>query len=610
MKNNRLGILLIISSLLMIALVMALLLHRQHEANATQIRVQGVGVTRSLTALPMAVLAPKNGHASVLNSLFVSYENPDFGYAAVTAPDGAILAQITSPGTLVPPTPLPTGTASLFGERSVAAAQGSDRIREFYGPVLEDGILKAFVRVGYFEPRQFLAVRDVPFFGLLCLAMFLLVPLAYFIVKREMAPLTAINAQLQNIARERQEFSVGHAVEYDVRGLADKLQRYLETATNRIRELEQDSIKTVANGRLLEYGSNKVNAVLQCLPDGLLILDPAGEITFASGKIEPLLGVQISDVLSQPVDVWCQDADLRGLFGRYRGDSHEVGRTMSIEFTPGNVPDKRLLATAQPLVGGLGTMAFGTLVVLRDATREHLGKQAGNDFVAHVSHELKSPLNVIAMYSEMLQSAGADEEGVRIEATNVIQDEVERMNALVGNLLNVSKLETGSMKLERQRVRLDDLLHDVFEHARPRAEAKSMRMELQVARELAAVSIDKDLFRIALNNLMTNAIKYSDTGGSISLSAEEGDDDIVITVRDTGIGIGTEDQPRVFEKFYRASEGEVTTRSGHGLGLYLTSQIVELHHGRITLDSAIGRGSAFTVHLKKIPLLIQGTNTL
>lgn len=125
------------------------------------------------------------------------------------------------------------------------------------------------------------------------------------------------------------------------------------------------------------------------------------------------------------------------------------------------------------------------------------------------------------------------------------------MSSLVNNLLNVSKLETDSMSDQRNRIKLDDLLRDAFNQALPRAESRNIKIDLQVPRELAAVSIDKDLFRIALNNLMTNAIKYNRDGGDVALIAEEGETDIVITVRDSGIGIAAEAQAHVFEKFYR-----------------------------------------------------------
>jgi signal transduction histidine kinase len=273
------------------------------------------------------------------------------------------------------------------------------------------------------------------------------------------------------------------------------------------------------------------------------------------------------------------------------------------------VPDKRLWASAQPLQDASGELAYGTLVVVRDATREHLARQAANDFVAHVSHELKSPLNVIGMYGEVLAGDGADA-ATRVEAVNVIQDEVERMNSLINNLLNVNKLEMGSMRPERHRVKLDDLLRDAFRQAQSRADSKGVRLDLQVPREVAAVAVDKDLFRIALNNLLGNAIKYNQRGGSVTLAAEETDGDVVIAVRDTGIGMAPEDQARVLEKFFRVRETGPEQRGGHGLGLYLANQIIELHHGRLEIESEPGRGSVFSIHLEKMPALAEGANVL
>jgi len=609
MKNNRIGLILVGSSLAVIALVVTLLLQRQQTEHAEQVRAQGLGMVRSLAALPASVLVPAKGAPGVLDSILAYRDNPDFAYAAVSAADGRSLAEVASAGALVPPAaPL---ALTGFAERAVPAGQNGRAIREFHGPLASAGE-KTQVRIGYFEPRTPFNMKDLPFYALIALAMFLLVPLIYLVIKREMAPLAALGEQLRVAAGQtntNQALALASAdADADVRGLAHKLNRYLDQASTRIRELEQESVASMASGRLLEYGSNKMQAVLQCLPDGLLVLDPAGEVTFATGKIEPLLGVSVADVLSQPVEAWCRDPELRAMLARFKSAGLDTRSQMTIEFNPSGVPGKRLWATAQALLGH--SMAYGTLVVLRDATREHLARQAGNDFVAHVAHELKSPLNVIGMYGEMLADVGEDDPAVRVEAINVIQDEVERMNSLVNNLLNVSKLEMGSMRPERHRVKLDDLLRDAWQQARTRAEAKGIRLDLQVSRELAAVSVDKDMFRIALNNLLNNAIKYNQAGGNVVLAADEADLDVVIAVRDSGIGMSPEDTARVTEKFYRVRESGDEQRGGHGLGLYLTNQIVELHHGRLTIESELGHGSVFSIHLKKMPALVDGGQVL
>jgi signal transduction histidine kinase len=605
MKNNRIGMILVVSSLVVIALVMALLLQRQQAQRAEQVRVQGLGVVRSLSALPASILVPAQGRPGVLDSVLAYRDNPDFAYAAVSAEDGRNLAEVASPGVIAPPSaPL---AVTGFDERIVAAAQNQRAIREFRGPLASaEGRLQ--VRIGYFEQRPMAAMKDLQFYALIALAVFLLVPLIYFVIKREMAPLAALGDQLTAIAASQPAGLPAVQPDQDVRGLAAKLNRYLDQASTRIRELEQDNVANMASSRLLEYSSNKMQAVLHCLPDGMLVLDPAGDVTFATGKIEPLLGVPVGEVLSQPVDTWCRDPELRAMLGRFRGAGPDNRSQMTIEFNPALVPDKRLWVTAQALHGH--AMVYGTLVVVRDATREHLARQAGNDFVAHVSHELKSPLNVIAMYGEMLADAGATDPALRVEAINVIQDEVDRMNSLVGNLLNVSKLEMGSMRPDRHRVKLEDLLRDAWQQARARADAKGIRLELQVARDIAAVAVDKDLFRIALNNLLNNAIKYNHRDGSVVLAADEADGEVVIAVRDSGIGMAPEDRERVTEKFFRVRETGPEQRGGHGLGLYLANQIVELHHGRLTIESEPGHGSVFSIHLKKMPALVEGAHVL
>lgn len=594
MKLNRIGIILIACALAAITLVVALLVVRQQDSQAAQVRIKGVGLVKSLSTVPMALLTDNGKSGGLLAALLAYHDNGDFAYATIGDASGRTLAEVAGRGSMTPAVALPAGAANGFGERTLPASDGAGALREFYGPLGDRGMGTLFVRVGFNQPRFTVLAQDVSFLAVLALAMFLVVPVVYLVIKREMRPLAALSTQLRTLAAPARRADGDSG---DMRELIANMQTYLSQASARIAQLEQGALNTTADNRLLQYGSKKLNAALQSLPDGLLMLDPAGDVTFASGKIEPLLGIPMDRIVGQPVDSWCCDPALRGLLARYSGDVRDNARSHAVGFAPSNVEGRQLHASAQPLSGGHGTMSFGTLVVLRDVTREHLARQAGNDFVAHVSHELKSPLNVIGMYAEML--ADSDEESLRVESLNVIQDEIERMNALVGNLLNVSKLETGSMSPERNRVRLDDLLRDAYDQALPRAEGKQLRVLLDLPRELEAVAIDKDLFRIALNNLLTNAIKYNRPGGSVTLAARNEDNDIVISVRDTGIGIAAADQGRIFDKFYRVSESEASVkRGGHGLGLYLAAQIVELHHGRIVLDSEPGVGSTFSIHLK------------
>ncbi|MEO1576481.1 MAG: HAMP domain-containing sensor histidine kinase, partial [Pseudomonadota bacterium] len=241
--------------------------------------------------------------------------------------------------------------------------------------------------------------------------------------------------------------------------------------------------------------------------------------------------------------------------------------------------------------------AAGCVVLIRDTTQQALARAGRAQFVAHVSHELKTPLNVLSMYSQSLQEAGEDDREMIVEAANVIEDEVQRLSALINNLLSLTRIEMGSMDLDKRRVRVNDLLSDALESARHFRGADQLELVLDLPSTLGALDVDKDLLRIVLNNLLSNAVKYNNPDGTVTLRARETDSELVVEVSDSGIGIDPEDVGSVFEKFYRSDDPNVRDRSGHGLGLALARDIVELHNGSLTVDSTVGTGTTFTLTL-------------
>ena len=153
--------------------------------------------------------------------------------------------------------------------------------------------------------------------------------------------------------------------------------------------------------------------------------------------------------------------------------------------------------------------------------------------------------------------------------------------------------------MERQRIKLHDLLKDAFATVSRDGRGKDLNFHLDLPKEISALWVDKDLMRIAINNLLTNAIKYNREGGTVSLVAEETEGVVRIAVRDTGVGIAPEDQQRIFDKFYRSERDEIREKSGHGLGLSLAREIVQLHHGTLTLHSELGEGTEFVIEFNK-----------
>ncbi|NNC66118.1 MAG: ATP-binding protein, partial [Gammaproteobacteria bacterium] len=151
----------------------------------------------------------------------------------------------------------------------------------------------------------------------------------------------------------------------------------------------------------------------------------------------------------------------------------------------------------------------------------------------------------------------------------------------------------------KQRVRINDLLADIGVSLGRLASRQDVKLDIDLAQQLSPILIDKDLLRVAINNLVSNAVKYNQAGGRVSIAAEETDEAVLIHVEDDGLGISESDQVHIFDKFFRSESNEVRTKSGHGLGLSLTRQIVELHDGQVSVESELGAGSKFTIALWK-----------
>jgi two-component system sensor histidine kinase VicK len=237
--------------------------------------------------------------------------------------------------------------------------------------------------------------------------------------------------------------------------------------------------------------------------------------------------------------------------------------------------------------------------MIRDITEQVIAEQARGEFVAHVAHELKTPLNTLKSYSEMLMDGEAGDEETKREFYNTINEEADRLSGLIGNLLNITKIEMGSLQIQKTRVKTEELLEELAMTAERQKKGKDLAIHAVFPDKLPVIKADKELLKTALLNLLSNSIKYTDEGKGITFKAEQDDDVIMIHVIDSGIGIPPEDLPHIFDKFYRSQDKKVRQRPGHGLGLSLARQIVELHDGELRVISHPGEGSQFTVILKK-----------
>jgi signal transduction histidine kinase len=606
--KDRVGLVAIFASLAVIALVFGLLLKHLQEKQVERIRAQGLSLVRLLASMPLAQLVPGDGRQGVLQVIRQSRNDPDFAYAAVVDAQGRPLAAETAAGILVPPAALPTAPTAWLGERPLSLPNRGRDVLEFHAPLLRQGELAGYVRLGYFQPEWGISSEQLSFFATLALPIFLLSGLFYLLLRREVRPLHKASRELEELVRQGSFHQVSIEASGELGDFMRRFNAFLGQAQGRIHELEEEQSGLRTSAKLLSYKRDRIEAMLQSLPEALLVLDESGAVSYANARVEPMLGLDPARILGHPPRDWSTIPEIIAFLSRYEAGSSAGYGSDGLEFPLPGVPERHMALNAYPLFSPREpNRVFGTLLAFRDITAEHAAKQSRAEFVAHVAHELKTPLNVLAMYSESLQGEDGKSEAFRIEAVNVIQDEVERLSMLINNLLSITKIEMGSMDLVRQRVKLRDLLEDAFNTVSRNARAQDIRLSLELPQDLSPISVDKDLLRIAINNLLTNAIKYNRPGGSVTLSAEENDDSIAIHVRDTGIGIGQEEQSRVFDKFYRSMDDQVRARSGHGLGLALARDIVQLHHGSLSVKSALGEGTEFTIEIDKGQVFLAGS---
>jgi len=230
--------------------------------------------------------------------------------------------------------------------------------------------------------------------------------------------------------------------------------------------------------------------------------------------------------------------------------------------------------------------------------------EAKTEFVSFVSHELKQPMTSIKGYTDLLVKGVAGElNDAQRGFLKTVQSNVDRMNTMVSDLLDISRIESGRIRLEFGDVPIEQVIEDALRTVRGQVEAKQQTLEVNISSDLPPVRGDRDRLVQILTNLVSNAYKYTPEGGHIVVRAQrwsdvrdavERDGFVQCSVTDTGIGMASEDQERLFTKYFRADDPAVRNVAGTGLGLVITKSLVELHGGAIWVKSKVGKGSTFT----------------
>jgi signal transduction histidine kinase len=248
------------------------------------------------------------------------------------------------------------------------------------------------------------------------------------------------------------------------------------------------------------------------------------------------------------------------------------------------------------------TLIGGIVLALRSASRAVTLSEMKSDFVSNVSHELRTPLASIRVFAELLRLGRVDSQDKIREYGATIEAESRRLSRLIDNILDFSRIESGRKTYRMIPADVHEIVASTLRTFEMHLKAAGFRLSLVTPAPIAGpLPVDPDAIGQAIHNLIDNAVKYSGESRDITVSLEELEGEVVISVEDRGIGIPIEEQTRIFDRFHRVATGLVHEVKGSGLGLSIVDHIARVHHGRVTVDSAPGRGSVFSIHLPRNP---------
>ena len=362
----------------------------------------------------------------------------------------------------------------------------------------------------------------------------------------------------------------------------------LSEAMNQMAAQLDDRIRTVVRQ------SNEQDAVLASMIEGVLAIDNSERILRINQSAADLFNLEPEAAVGRRIQEVVRKPDLQNFIAQSLKSQRRIEADITLDIH-GN--ELFLQAHGTPLRDSAG-QDIGALVVLNDMTRLQRLENIRRDFVANVSHELKTPITAIKGSVETLLGGAVEDEENAQRFLEIIARQSDRLNAIIEDLLALSRIEQGEEQegLVRTKTQLRSVFLNTLQACQLKAQEKQVVLEMDCPDDIE-IMINAPLLEQALVNLIDNAIKYSSQNDRVLFTAEQTDASVVIKVRDWGSGISQEHLPRLFERFYRVDKARSRKLGGTGLGLAIVKHIVQSHNGHIAVESSLGQGSTFTIQL-------------
>lgn len=400
--------------------------------------------------------------------------------------------------------------------------------------------------------------------------------ISFLITKRTLKPLKKLLGAIEDIETKPQIFD-GSSQKDEIEKLSEYIWKLTEKLKKQNEEIKQEQVT--------------LSAVLNQMTDAVIIVDENGFIKLANPSAGRMFDFQEKPTTDRTIVEYFRNYKIVDLIKKIQKE--RIQDEISIEINQNKL---FVHIIAKPLEE---IYKNGVLLIIQDYTRIHRLEKVRSDFVSNVSHELRTPIASIKALSDTLQEGALEDPPAARRFLQRMNIEIDNLTQLVQELLELSKIESGRVSLKKILIDPLVLVRNVIDRMAVQAERSGLELSFKFPEKISTVDADPDRISQVFVNLIHNAIKFTEPGGSILIEVIEDNKNIVFCIRDTGIGIEKELQSRIFERFYKTDRAR--SSGGTGLGLSIVKHIIEAHNGRVWLNSSPGIGSSFFFSLPKKP---------
>ncbi|MDX2447504.1 MAG: ATP-binding protein [Desulfobacterales bacterium] len=490
------------------------------------------------------------------------------------------------------------GTTSLaYHSSEIECSDG--RIYEFSKPLFENGEPSGAVRIGLMiEPVSILTKERISLVGMLSFFIIASIILVYFGILQAIKPINSLFSKSTSSSPNAAANAdlVGLISGEGIHGMVSEIQSTMGLLKKQLNNIESRNKNLSFQIGVVKFQKNQIQNIINKINYGIIILDVQDNVIQINDYMLNNIGKVREDAIDHPLEEVITDPTLNHFISQQENIVEHL-TSHQVEFSIAELKETYVFSVTCAVLSGEDRQVAGKLLTFNDITSQKEAEKNTIAFVAHLSHELMTPLTTIQSYSEMLMDGEIEDTETQKEFYNTINKETERLTRLIKDLLSLSRIEMGSLTINKDIVMSEMLFNDCIVAIEGSAKKKGITIEKHVPDNFPSFMGDKELLKGAIINLLGNAVKYTPEKGELVFGLRKEEDVIIFDISDTGYGMSQDDLGHIFEKFYRSSNPEVADKQGTGLGLSIASEIIALHGGQIDVQSELGRGTYFIISI-------------